>query len=158
MRIARLVAALACGLLAGACQSAGGARPAPVAASADIPLQTLPPQQLAPGQCALVLWRKSATAQRVFMAFSTPPVARVRLAGKDVELARTDAEGELVFGHRPRQVYQGDGVTISVDLEIDPDRGLLSGAVVPAGVIDLRRQGGALVILPVGGLIACQPQ
>lgn len=160
MRIARLLMMLGLGLLAGACQSGGasGARPAPVPSLADVPLQTLPPQRLAPGQCALVLWRKSATAQRIFMAFSDPAVARIRVGGRELELARTDAEGERVFGHSPRQVYQGGGVTLGVDLEIDPDRGLLSGAVVPSGVIDFRQQGGASVILPVGGLIACQAQ
>ena len=92
------------------------------------------------------------------MAFSEPAVARVRIGGKELDLVRTDAAGERSFGHSPRQTYEGDGITLTVDLEIDLDRGLLAGAVVPAGILDFRREGGASVVLPVGGLIACQPQ
>lgn len=160
MRIDRAMVAVAFSLVAGACQSVGApaAKPAPRLASADMPLQTLPPQRLAPGQCAMVLWRKSAGSPRIFMGFSEPAIARVRINGKDVDLARTDAEGERAFGHSPRQTYQGGGLTLTVDVEIDPDRGLLAGAVVPSGVLDFRQEGAASLILPVGGLIACQPQ
>lgn len=160
MRIAKLTTLAAMSLVLAACQGTGprNAMPAPAPASDQMPLQTLPPQRLAPGQCALVLWRKGGGNSRIFMALSEPAMARVRIAGRDIDLTRTDAEGDRAFGLSPRQTYQGGGVALTVDLEIDPDRGLLAGAVVPSGVLDLRREGGTSVILPVGGLIACQPQ
>lgn len=118
-------------------------------------LESLPSQRLPPGQCALVLWSKAAGNPRIVMAFSAPPLARVKIGGRIMVLRRTALEGPEVFGHPLRQTFSGDGVTLQVDIEPPEGSSLQGGAVVRAGSVDYRDAAGWSTVTPVGGLIAC---
>lgn len=160
MRLA--VAAIAIGLALGGC---GGAQPRVASASAaaalpaagdQMPLQLLPPQTLAARQCALFLWQKSEQPRRVLMALDTPPIARVQIDGRLIDLARIEVSGDLQWGHFPHAVYRGSGLTLRLDLVIEDRERLVGGGLVPEGSISIERENGWSMIVPVAGMIACQ--
>jgi len=128
------------------------------APAGGLPLQELPPQKLAKGECALVVWTHAPQARRVAMILDGPPRARVRLDGRTRELARTSAEGAAVAGQTARQAYAGEGVTLSLDLDMAGQRPVPGGVAIPDGALDYRDPSGWSVVVPVGGLIACEPR
>lgn len=154
MTLLRIAAALVLSLAALDAARAVEAAPAP--AGAGLPFQELPTQTLAKGQCALFLWARTSPPRRVFMALQDPAVARVRIAGKSVDLPRTAWEGEGVYGHYQRQTYAADGVTLDVTVQMDGRSGLVGGAVVPTGAIEYRDAAGWQTVIPVAGMVGCQ--
>ena len=160
MRLA--VAAIAMGLALGSC---GGAQPRVASSSAaavlpaagdQMPLQLLPPQTLAAQQCALFLWQKSEQPRRILMALDTPPIARVQIDGRLIDLPRIEISGDLQWGHFPHAVYSGSGLTLRLDLVIEDRERLIGGALVPEGSLSIERENGWSMIVPVAGMIACQ--
>ena len=153
----RTASALLCLLLLTAgCSSGRDATPAASKADPGVPLGELPPQTLGQGQCALFLWSRSEPPRRVFMALNSPAVARVRIGGRTVDLPRTSFEGESAFGHYPEQRFAGEGVTLSMQVEIEARGALVGGAVAPSGTLTFADRSGESVVLPVAGLVACQ--
>jgi hypothetical protein len=90
------------------------------------------------------------------MALNSPALARVRIGGRTVDLPRTSFEGEAAFGHYPEQRFAGDGVTLSMQVEIEARGALVGGAVAPSGTLTYEDRSGESVVLPVAGLVACQ--
>jgi hypothetical protein len=148
-------AALLVSLAALDCARAGEA--APAAQGSGLPFQELPTQTLGKGQCALFLWSRTTPPQRVFMSLQDPAVARVRIGGKSVDLPRTAWDGESAFGHYQRQSYAGSGLALDVTIQMDARSGLVGGAVVPTGSIEYRDAAGWQTVIPVAGMIGCQP-
>lgn len=130
------------------------AAPAP---TGGLPLEALPTQTLASGQCALFLWARTTPPRRVFMALQDPAMARIRIDGRSVDLARTAAEGEGAYGHAPMQRYEGEGITLTMTIQMDARSGLVGGAVVPTGSLEYRDARGWETIIPVAGMVGCQP-
>ncbi len=140
----------------GGCAGGGGRDvpsppPPPISGLSDVP-----PQQLNPGQCGLALWTLAPSGRRLFWADAAPPVARIVLDGHERTLPRTEEEGEAAFGFAPRSTYAGDGVLLTVDIELETRGNLLGGAVVRAGSIALTAADGTETVLPVTGLVACR--
>jgi hypothetical protein len=136
--------------------TAAPGRGAPSPAEATPALQELPPQRLATGQCALVAWTLS-DRRRVFMALSNPAVARLQIDGATRELPRQAQEGAVIYGHAARQTFADAGMTLTLDVEFDPDRRLLGGATIRRGALELKAASGWATIMPIGGLVACEP-
>lgn len=132
--------------------AASGARPA----EPDLNLQELPTQKLASGQCALVLWTRTAPARRVFMAVSEPAGAKVQSGGRTVDLARSGASGEAVYGHFPEETFAGGGWEVKATVGFDTKGALVGGALVPSGSLEVRDARGWTTVLPVAGMVACQ--
>ncbi|MFN3522485.1 MAG: hypothetical protein ACK4YQ_09565 [Phenylobacterium sp.] len=147
MRAPRILAAVACAALLLA-----AAAPAP-----GLPLQELPPQALKRGDCALVLWTRAPDARRIVMVLEGPPRARIRLSGRTLDLARVSAQGTSVAGQTARQVYEGEGLRLSLDLDLTGQRPTPGGVVIPDGALEFSDPSGWSVVAPVGGLIACEP-
>ncbi|CAN1558664.1 hypothetical protein MCEMIH16_02531 [Caulobacteraceae bacterium] len=122
-----------------------------------LPLEGLPTQTLASGQCALFLWARTTPPRRVLMALQDPAIARIRLDGKSLDLPRVAAEGEALYGHFPVQRFEGEGVSVSVTIQMDARSGLVGGVVVPAGWLEYRDRKGWETIVPVAGMVGCQP-
>lgn len=161
MRSMWLALATSAAVLLSACSSGSGgqqrSQAAPKRSVGALALQEVAPQRLSEGQCALVLWTRVQPPRRVLVAFSDPNVARVQIAGKTVDLPQTARSGEIVYGHAPRQTFEGNGIAISFNLEFDQRSGLVGGAIAPNGTLEMRTQGGWSAISPVAGLVACQP-
>lgn len=156
MTTRRIAAALTLALSLAALDAARAAETAPAPAGTGLPLQELPTQTLAKGQCALFLWARTTPPQRVFMALQDPAIARVRIGGRSVDLPRTAWEGEGVYGHYQRQSYAANGVTLDVTVQMDARSGLVGGAVVPTGAIEYRDAAGWQTVVPVAGMVGCQ--
>lgn len=121
----------------------------------DGDLGELPPQKLARGQCALVLWSKELRARRIVMALNAPALARIQVGGRTLELPRTALDGPEVFGHPARQTFAAAGRTLTLEIEVAEGRDLPGGVVVTGGAVDYRDPSGWSTLIPVGGLIAC---
>jgi hypothetical protein len=92
------------------------------------------------------------------MALQDPAQARIRIGGRTLVLPQTARGGAEAFGQFARQTFAGHGVTVILNLEVDPTHRLLGGIVVPDGTLDFRDANGWSVVAPVGGLIGCQGQ
>lgn len=127
------------------------------AAPVETPLEELPAQRLAAGQCGLFLWSRTSPPRRVLMASQSPAIARIQVGGATLELPRVAWEGEAVYGHYAMQRYAGSGHELTVRIETDVRTGLTAGAVAPVATIEHRAPGGWDVVIPAAGLIGCQP-
>ena len=117
----------------------------------------LRPQQLREGQCGLFLWTRSEERELVFFGNGARAEGKMMIAGEETTYTRVSAEGGAVFGQHPRQKFQSGDVTITLILEIEGRTNMTGGAVVPRGSLRFEQKGGWKLVLPVGGLIACQP-
>lgn len=134
---------------------------AALAVAGVLPLDELPPQRLAPQQCALFLWDRDSQ-RRIAMASSAPPAPAagaspgltIVTGGRIQRLAATDSAGVPVLGFAPHASYRGGDLTITTDLGIEPTP--VGGAIVRDGTLTLTLADGTTVVVPVAGLIGCQ--
>ncbi|WP_119681672.1 hypothetical protein [Indioceanicola profundi] len=136
-------------------EAAAAGSPAPI--NPDTRLGELPPQRLAAGQCGLFLWGRTVPARLVLFGAGRDGGARIAMDGRIVDLLRASAEGDPVFGQFPRQTFKGEGAEIGLTLEFERRPDLVGGALVPRGVLDLRDADGWSHVMPVAGLIGCEP-
>lgn len=139
-------------LLAAGCAPAGPARVKAPDLADEIPLGALPRQELAKGECGLFLWKVGPSPRLLLMAKADPPVARVVLGGRMLDLPRVEGAGP----GQPVTIYAAGAVRIALDLAVEERRGLTGGAVIPSGSLRLERTGGETVVIPVSGLLACR--
>lgn len=133
------------------------AQPAPARPATGLPLGEARAVQLQSGQCALALWTLDAPATRLAIAVSQPAALRVNIDGRTLDLARSDYQGDPVFGHYPRQSWAGDGIVVTLRTGFSTREGMVGGAVTQDATLSYRGAGGEEVVIPVAGLVACQP-
>lgn len=130
-----------------------------VLAALPLPLAELPPQVLPPGQCALFLWDRTSSRRiarvdasgLLLMQGGKPLLLPPAMADN----GRADASN-AVLGVPPQGRYGNTALAASTDLVITPSP--VGGAVVRDGALTLTPAGGDAVVLPVAGVIGCQPQ
>jgi hypothetical protein len=162
--LAALALAAAALTLPAAAQERGGRRqaaPPPAAPQAAPPgpigpLAELPPQTLAPGQCALFLWERAPSARRLAMLSAAPPFARVMTATGQRDLSQIAAAGEPRFGLTPEASYGDGALTLSVDLRFEEAQGLVGGALARDGALSVAIAGGETLVIPVAGILGCR--
>ncbi|WP_296816604.1 hypothetical protein [Brevundimonas sp.] len=151
-----LAAALALSACGTALPSVG--RPGPGGSVATgLPLGEVDAVRLQSGQCALALWTRGVPATRLAIAVSQPPTIRVNAHGRQIELARTEYDGEAAFGHYPRQTWAGDGMSLTLTTRFAARGGMVGGAVTEDATLSFTGSDGAELVIPVAGLVACQP-
>lgn len=132
-------------------------RQASVASADDgIPLGALPRQALEPGQCALFIWKAGNEARLVLMARTDPQVARISLAGRQMDLPRADgvtAASGAIFSHA---VYDNGAARVTLSVTLEQRSSLQGGAVVTDGTLQLDTATGDSFVMPVAGLLACR--
>ena len=136
------------------------ARSTPAANPTEAPdetrIGTLAPQRLTPGSCGMFLWIRSAARKMVLFADAAPGKGLMIFDGQSVELSRTLADGPSAFGHFTLQEFAGAGLTVTLDLTLDAREGMSDGVAVPQGSMRVAQADGWQIVLPVGGLVACQ--
>jgi hypothetical protein len=65
--------------------------------------------------------------------------------------------GGMMFGHAPRQRFDGRDRSVEIDITVEQRKGLVGGAVVTGGTLAYGKPGGGEIVLPVFGMIGCQP-
>lgn len=116
----------------------------------------LSPQQLRTGQCGLFLWSRDDRQNLVLFGNGARAEAKMQVAGEEVTFTRVTAEGTNTLGQYPRQTYERGDLLVNLSIDIQPRPNLSGGAVVPRGSLRFEQAGGWNLVLPVGGLIACQ--
>ena len=136
------------------------ARSSPVVAQAEAPDETrigsLAARRLSAGSCGLFLWIRNAQRKQVLFADAATRTAEMMFDGAPVELTRTLADGPSAFGHFARQDFTGAGLSVTLDLTLDAREGMTDGVAVPQGSMRVSQPDGWQIVLPVGGLVACQ--
>ena len=122
-----------------------------------LPLGEVDAVRLQSGQCALALWTRGAPAVRLAIAVSQPPTLHVNAEGRQLTLTRTDYDGEAVYGHYPRQTWAGEGVSLTLTTGFEARGGMVGGAVTQDATLSYVGADGAELVVPVAGLVACQP-
>lgn len=80
------------------------------------------------------------------------------IAEQETTFDRISATGDALFGQYPEQIYQKADMTVTLVLEMQARSNMAGGAVVPRGSLRFEQTGGWNLVLPVGGLVACQPE
>jgi len=115
----------------------------------------LSPQTLAAGECGLFLWSRSL--ERNLILFNgRDGVAHMVINGQSMKLPRLQAEGEQILGQFEKQIFQQSEYTLHIEVSFEKRAGIARGAVVPQGSLRLVSDGGWEVIVPIGGLVACE--
>ncbi len=160
----RVVAALSIFALISACatisRSTGGVETAqPVnLASADAGVQGLQPladAAIPSSECGMVLWTLEGRRPAAVFRFVSGKQAQINIAGKPVNLTRTDYDGASGYGVFERQVFEsGDGVAVEVTarfgLSFD------GGAYLEQGLIKVRDAAGWSMVSPTAGIAGCR--
>jgi len=158
----KIIAVAACVALA-AC---AGQSPRPSAAPPVSPAQTrdgeprfgtLPPRQLAAGECAMFLWLRNAERKMVFFG-NAEGLGQAVLDGKEVGMKRTGIDGREAFGQYEDQTYAYQASRVHIRVSFEKRAGMDRGVVVPQGTLRLQQDDGWEYILPVAGLVACEGQ
>jgi hypothetical protein len=152
--MARLLTSLALVLAFGA---SANADVTPAIDAGAFQLEALEPQQIGKGRCALFLWSRSDQPQFILFVTDKPAEAKIRMAGRDRTIQRSTVSGANAFGHFEHQSFTGAGVAFVLDLTFDAARPVRDGAVVKFGALRARTSDGAEAIVPVGGMIGCEP-
>lgn len=120
-------------------------------------LGSLPPRDaLEDGECAMFLWRRGGSRQRLVLHVSEgEETATLALDGGKKRVRRSDAEGLPVLGQFRKQTFTYDDLTIDLSVQIERRASLIGGAVVPGGVLRLTDSAGWSASFPVAGLIGC---
>lgn len=121
-------------------------------AAVPAPFAELPPQSLAPGQCALFLWDR-ASGKRIAMLGAQPPMMRALIDGRLIDLPAERREGDPVLGITPTSLFRSASRRFEVRLTILP--ATAGGAVVRDGSLTITEDDGTAVVLPVAGLAGC---
>ncbi len=117
----------------------------------------LRPQRLFEGECGLFLWERSEERELVFFGRGRQAEGKMQVAKQEIILKRISAEGDVVLGQYPVQTYQRDDLTVYLTLEFEARPNMSDGAVVPRGSLRFEQTGGWNLVIPVAGLVACQP-
>lgn len=129
--------------------------PAAPALQSAADIGTLAPRRLAAGECGMFLWTKGAEPKLVLFNARTGGAHAV-LRGREVQLARAAADGTEVLGQFENQVFRVGDTSIQLTVGFERRAGLARGVVIPHGTMRVRREDGWEVIMPVGGLVACE--
>lgn len=119
-------------------------------------LEALAPQKIDKGRCALFLWSRSDQPQFILYVTDKPARAKLRVNGKDREIARGAVSGASAFNHFEHQSFSGSGVAFDLDLTFDEAKPVRDGVVVKTGALRTRAADGVETVLPVGGMIGCE--
>lgn len=128
----------------------------PLIASVDnLPIGSIPRQELPVGKCAAFLWTQTETRALVAMVTTEPAQIRFAPGGTLTDLTRVSANGEGGLGFANVSEYAGGDLRVVIDMTVTVRDDLKSGAVVSGATMRIDRSGADTVIVPVVGIIGC---
>ena len=117
----------------------------------------LRPQRLLQGECGLFLWERSEQRDLVFFGKGKQAEGRMQVAGQEVTFERIAAEGDAMFGQYPIQTYRRGDLKVQLTMDFEARANMAGGVVVPRASLRFEQTGGWHLVMPVGGMVACQP-
>ena len=127
------------------------------AASLDFDIGALPPQTLEPGECGLFLFAPRPTPRFVFFSNATTGYAKMVIDGEPVTLSRSAAGGEVFDQNFSDTSYIAPAFGLELQVRVRPGSEAEGGTEVESGSLNLARDGGWSVVIPVAGASTCQP-
>jgi hypothetical protein len=155
-RISPVVAGLAGLLVLTGCMGARSVDDTPARVVAQ-PVDELPAQTLAPGDCGLFLWTLAEPRRFVFFERAGDQNALFHVDGQTRTLSVGATEGALLGAFATRRALSASDGTMSASLELTPGEALDGGQGISAARMTLTRPDGWRVVLPLAGVYACQP-
>lgn len=145
------------GCASGPSKPDAGSPAAAMSPVAEVPVEGLPPQTLAAGECGLFLWEMAAPRRFTFFTEASSGDALLLHENAPQPLVMTDTNGE-VFGQffTEMQYLSADGKW-SINLSLKPGEVLEGGQRVESGRLVTTGADGWETVLPVTGVRACIP-
>ncbi|GJL90728.1 hypothetical protein [Hyphococcus sp.] len=118
-------------------------------------LRPLASAELPANECGMVLWTLEGNRPSAVFQFISGKEARVNIAGKPINLTRTDYDGASGYGIFERQVFESkEGVSIEVSARFGLE--FSGGAYLEHGLIKVRDAGGWSMVSPTAGVAGCR--
>ena len=136
--------------------SPGPASTGEVVASEDFNIGALPPQTLEPGECGLFLFAPRPTPRFVFFSNATTGYARMVIDDEPVTLSRSAASGEVFDQSFADTSYIAPAFGLELQVRVRPGADAEGGTEIDSGSLNLAREGGWSVVIPVAGASTCQ--
>lgn len=147
-----LLAACASGGTSASINAAGGG----LSVSERSVFETLPPQDIAPSQCPMVLYSRAGESRRLFIGLDNPPMALVRINGRTIQFARASTNGASTHRHFEQETYASpDGAQLTAIVRFTPLPGDASGAAIRSASLAYTSPEGETAIVPAVGLVSC---
>lgn len=127
------------------------------AVARDVPVDGLPPQRLAPGECGLFLWGMSAPRKFVFFSKGTSGEALVLIEDQPQRIEMTSAGGDVFGQFLTEMSFRDSAAGTDVAVTLNPGEPLEGGQRVASGSLLMRKADGWETVLPVTGVRACLP-
>jgi hypothetical protein len=114
----------------------------------------LPPQLLAPGQCAMALWDKSSGQRIAFWRAAGPLLLAAGPTPQSFVPVPGSGSGTPVLGLLAQARFTANGLSAQLDVSIitSPNG---SSATISSGTLTLTAEDGEARITPVAGVIGC---
>lgn len=117
----------------------------------------LPPQTLERGNCGLFLWSKTTPPELVFFHNAAEGGARLKMNGEDILVPKTAQSGVAVYGQNSSQSFKAENFDLELKIAFDESKRIVNGTRVPLGTLKILKADGWTSVLPVAGMIACEP-
>ncbi len=108
-------------------------------------LTELPPQRLVPGRCVTFLWTRTEAPVRLAMLDETAQTMRLRRGRQMFDIAQQSPG-----------FFAGHGYRVTVSLDFGERQQIVGGNIVESGAMRIELDGGEGLVVPVGGMRACQ--
>lgn len=145
-------------IAAAACASGG--RTADIPSGIEIAgrtvFETLPPQDVSPSQCPLVLFSRADESRRIYISLANPPTALIRIDGQTRQFARTGVSGAASLRHHEEQTFSApDGAQLTASVRFSPLSDTDAAAAIRAASLAYTSPEGETAIIPAVGLVSC---
>lgn len=152
------IALLVCAGLLSACSSTSSTaiQPGGLEVSGRTVFETLPPQQVRPSQCPMVLFARADETRRIFVSLDNPPMALVRIDGSTRQFSRATTSGAASHRHHEEESYTTpDGAALTASVRFSPLPDESDGAAIRAASLSYTSPEGETAIIPAVGLVSC---
>ena len=116
-------------------------------------MTSLPPRQMAQGECALFLWSEESSRPLVFVQNIANDHTTMLIDNQSVDLGREQATDMVIPGFYARQNFKTETMELSVRLKPEDGRNLYEGIKIPSGILSLRNDDQSENIIAVSGLL-----
>lgn len=124
----------------------------------DTRLATLPPREMAKGECAVFLWSEESSRPLVFVQNIATNQSTMLIDHQQVDFDRSQASDMIIPGFFARQNFSTDKMQLSVRLRPEDGRNLYEGIKIPSGIITVTNDDQSENIVAVSGLLGCNLQ
>lgn len=143
-----------------ACAGSGArlaeAAPGGIEVSGRTVFQSLPPPDVRPAQCPLILYSRSDESRLIFISLDYPRIALIRIDGETHEFPRVSVAGGSSHRHYEEEVYASpEGAQLVLSARFAPIANDASGVTIRSASVAYTSPEGETVVAPAVGLASC---